>query len=325
MLDSFGRKVDYLRLSVTDRCDLRCKYCMPVKMTFSEKKENLSHKDLIKISDAFIKIGIKKIRITGGEPLVRKDISILLEFLSLCKKDGKLEEITMTTNGTQLIKFAPIIFKNGIERLNVSIDSLIPEKYKFITNGGDLKKVLNGLELAKKIGIKIKINMVLIKNFNDDEIIQMTKWCALQNFKLSFIEIMPLGDMNLSRKKQYYPVHKAQKLIENKLGLKKSLFKSNGPSKYYETSRVKSTIGFISPISNNFCSSCNRIRVTSNGILFGCLGNKKSIDIKPLLNSKKSVFVNELKKSIFNKPERHYFQINEKIPAVERFMNFTGG
>lgn len=325
MIDSFGRKVDYLRLSVTDRCDLRCRYCMPVKMNFSNKKDSLSYKDLIKISDALIRIGIKKIRLTGGEPLVRKDILKVLEFLDLCKKNGKVNEITMTTNGTMLNKLSYLLVKNGIKRLNISIDSLIAEKYNFITNGGELKKVLSGVELAKRLGIKIKINMVLIKNFNEDEIIPITKWCALKGFKLSFIEIMPIGKTEIPRKNQYFPVYKAQDLITKEFGLQKSSFTSNGPSKYFETTKYNSIIGFISPISNKFCSSCNRIRVTSNGILYGCLGNEKSLDIKPLLNEKKSIFINELKKSIFNKPEKHFFQINNKVPAVERFMNLTGG
>lgn len=325
MLDYFGRKINYLRLSITDRCDLRCKYCMPQNMKFSPKKDSLTLENLKEISFALINIGIKKIRITGGEPLVRKDIIYLINYLNIFKKKGLLEEIAMTTNGTLLKKFAFEIFNNGVNRLNISLDSLVSEKYKFITNGGNLDNVLEGINFAKALGIKIKINTVLINNFNTDEILNITKWCADNNFKVSFIEVMPLGKIEESRNKQYFPIFKARDIIEEEFGLKSSTYKSNGPSKYFQTKKYNSTIGFISPISNKFCESCNRIRVTSDGKLFGCLGHDDSLDLKSLLNNKKSIFINELKKIIFNKPEKHFFDINKKAPAVERFMSFTGG
>ena len=326
MQDSFGRKINYLRFSITDRCDLRCKYCMPQNMTFSDKSDMLGLNDLEFLSKILIQVGIKKIRITGGEPLVRKDIIPFLKYLNNYKKKGSLDEITITSNGTLLEKYAEDLFDNGIKRMNISIDSLIPEKYSFITNGGKLEKVLNGIKLAKKLGISIKINTVLLKNFNEDEIISLTKWCAEEKMKLTFIEIMPLGEIKYSRKNQYLSVNKAKEVIKKKFGLHSSDYKTNGPSKYFETKNLKSTIGFISPISNHFCETCNRIRITSNGILYSCLGHEDSLDLKPLLKTRSTGQLHsKIKKAIFEKPERHYFKIDELEPKVKRFMNLTGG
>ena len=326
MQDSFGRKINYLRFSITDRCDLRCKYCMPQNMTFSDKSDLLGLNDLEFLSKVLIQVGIKKIRITGGEPLVRKDIIPFLKYLNKYKKEGSLDEITITSNGTLLEKYAKDLFNNGIKRMNISIDSLIPEKYAFITSGGKLEKVLNGIKLAKKLGISIKINTVLIKNFNEDEIISLTKWCAEEEIKLTFIEIMPLGEIKYSRKNQYLSINKAKEVIKKKFGLHLSDYKTNGPSNYFETKKLKSTIGFISPISNHFCETCNRIRITSNGILYSCLGHEDSLDLKPLLKTRctKQLY-SKIKKAIFEKPERHYFKIDELEPKVKRFMNLTGG
>lgn len=326
MQDSFGRKINYLRFSITDRCDLRCKYCMPQNMVFSDKSDMLGLNDLEFLSKILIQVGIKKIRITGGEPLVRKDIIPFLKYLNKYKKKGSLDEITITSNGTLLEKYAGDLFDNGIKRMNISIDSLIPEKYSFITNGGKLEKVLNGIKLAKKLGISIKINTVLLKNFNEDEIISLTKWCAEEKMKLTFIEIMPLGEIKYSRKNQYLSVNKAKEVIKKKFGLHSSDYKTNGPSNYFETKNLKSTIGFISPISNHFCETCNRIRITSNGILYSCLGHEDSLDLKPLLKTRSTEQLHsKIKKAIFEKPERHYFKIDELEPKVKRFMNLTGG
>lgn len=326
MQDSFGRKINYLRFSITDRCDLRCKYCMPQNIVFSDKSDMLGLNDLEFLSKILIQVGIKKIRITGGEPLVRKDIIPFLKYLNKYKKKGSLDEITITSNGTLLEKYAEDLFNNGIKRMNISIDSLIPEKYSFITNGGKLEKVLNGIKLAKKLGISIKINTVLLKNFNEDEIISLTKWCAEEKMKLTFIEIMPLGEIKYSRKNQYLSVNKAKEVIKKKFGLHSSDYKTNGPSNYFETKNLKSTIGFISPISNHFCETCNRIRITSNGILYSCLGHEDSLDLKPLLKTRSTEqLYSKIKKAIFEKPERHYFKIDELEPKVKRFMNLTGG
>jgi len=326
MLDSFGRTIDYLRLSITDRCDLRCKYCMPEKPVFSKKSSFLSLKQLKVLSRILIKLGIKKIRITGGEPLVRKDILEYLEFLHKQKVNSLLNEILMTTNGTQLKKHAKSISNFGIKRLNVSIDSIIPEKYNFITNGGSLEKVLNGIEEAKKNGIEIKINTVLLKNFNEDEVLDIAKWCATNNLKLSFIEVMPIGNLQISRTNQYLPVSFAKKIVDDNLGLVISDFTTNGPSRYFRTLKFNSTIGFISPISNHFCPTCNRIRITSSGILYPCLGDNNCVDLKPYLEKHNiKSLIRILEKIIFNKPEKHHFKINEKKSDISRFMNTTGG
>ena len=326
MLDSFGRNIDYLRFSVTDRCDLRCKYCMPEKMSFSQKKDMLNLDQLKTLTDVLIRIGIKKIRITGGEPFVRKDIISFLQYLNYYKKKQLLKEITLTTNGTLLEKYSEDLKQNGIERLNVSIDSLIPEKYSFITNGGKIDNVLKGIKKASNLGIKIKINVVLLKNFNEDEIISLTKWSAENNFNITFIEIMPLGEIKYSRDTQYLPISVAKKKIENTYQLMNSDFSTNGPSKYYRTKEFSSLVGFISPISSHFCETCNRIRITSNGFLYSCLGHESATNLK---NSLEKNDIEELERKIISsikkKPEKHFFNINDKDPAIKRFMSFTGG
>ena len=326
MLDSFGRNIDYLRFSVTDRCDLRCKYCMPEKMSFSQKKDMLNLDQLKTLTDVLIRIGIKKIRITGGEPFVRKDIISFLQYLNYYKKKQLLKEITLTTNGTLLEKYSEDLKQNGIERLNVSIDSLIPEKYSFITNGGKIDNVLKGIKKASNLGIKIKINVVLLKNFNEDEIISLTKWSAENDFNITFIEIMPLGEIKYSRDTQYLPISVAKKKIENTYQLMNSDFSTNGPSKYYRTKEFSSLVGFISPISSHFCETCNRIRITSNGFLYSCLGHESATNLK---NSLEKNDIEELERKIISsikkKPEKHFFNINDKDPAIKRFMSFTGG
>ena len=326
MLDSFGRNIDYLRFSVTDRCDLRCRYCMPEKMSFSQKKDMLNLDQLKTLTDVLIRVGIKKIRITGGEPFVRKDIISFLQYLNYYKKKQLLKEITLTTNGTLLEKYSEELKQNGIERLNVSIDSLIPEKYSFITNGGKIDNVLKGIEKASNLGIKIKINVVLLKNFNEDEIISLIKWSAKNDFNITFIEIMPLGEIKYSRDTQYLPISVAKKKIENTYPLVDCNYTTNGPSKYYRTKEFSSLIGFISPISNHFCETCNRIRITSNGFLYSCLGHESATNLK---NSLEKNDIEELERKIISsikkKPEKHFFNINDKDPAIKRFMSFTGG
>ncbi len=214
----------------------------------------------------------------------------------------------------------------GVKRINISLDSLVTEKYNFITNGGDLKKVLDGIYEAKKYGLEIKINTVLLKNFNEDEIMSMVKWCAKNEFKQSFIEVMPVGELFTNRKNQYLPVSYAKKLINKHLGLKEIKFKTNGPSRYFETKKLKNIIGFISPISDHFCATCNRIRITSNGKLYPCLGDNGSVNLKPFISNKNDFeLFKMIKNSIQKKPEKHFFKINEKSYIKKRFMNTTGG
>ncbi|MBD74521.1 MAG: GTP 3',8-cyclase MoaA [Rickettsiales bacterium] len=326
MYDSFNRKIDYLRFSVTDRCDLRCKYCMPVNMKFTDKKDMLSLLDMKKIVSIFLKIGFRKIKITGGEPLVRKDIVKFLEFLSKNLKKGRLNEISLSTNGNLLKKYYLDIVKNNIKRVNVSLDSLIPEKYQFITNGGKLKNVIDGIELLKRQSLKVKINTVLIKKFNDDELINLILWCSRNKFDISFIETMPLGEIGSSRRLQYFSTEDAKKIINKEFLLKKSGYQTPGPSRYFCSEKLNCKIGFISPISENFCQSCNRVRVTSNGILFSCLGHNHSFDMKKYLVEKKiNLLETKVKEMIFNKPEKHFFKIEDSDTTIKRFMNLTGG
>ena len=325
MIDNFGRKINYLRFSITDRCDLRCKYCMPIKNQKFYKKDNiLTTLQIKKILSLFIETGIKKIRITGGEPLIRKDILEIITFLKNKKQKKLIEEILITTNGTQLKKYAKNISDLGVDRINVSLDTLIPEKFQFITNGGNLRQVLDGLVEAKKLKIKIKINTVLLKNFNEDEIKSMVTWCKKNSFKQSFIEVMPVGEVNTSRTNQFLPVSYAKALIKKNFGLENLSLSTNGPSKYYKTS-LGNVIGFISPLTNNFCSSCNRIRVTSNGMLYPCLGDNGSVDLKSSLHKSDSEIIEIIKNSIYHKPEKHFFDIKEKAYVQDRFMNTTGG
>ncbi len=327
MLDNFGRKIDYVRISVTDRCDLRCKYCMPDSNPHFYKKDEILDLNKLKlISEALIKLGIKKIRITGGEPLVRKDIIQYLEYLSSKLEQKLINELLITTNGTQLKKYSKIISNLGVKRINVSLDSLVKEKFNFITNGGDLEKVMEGIECAKKNNLSVKINTVLLKNFNEDEIINIMKWCSSNSFKLSFIEVMPIGDTPLSRESQYLPVTKAKEIIKKEFNLESSVYKSSGPSNYLLCKKLNLLVGFISPISEHFCLTCNRIRITSNGIIYPCLGDNNSVDLNPFLKVEKNQeLLSTLENVIYNKPEKHYFQINEKSYIKKRFMNTTGG
>tara|TARA_Y100000991_G_scaffold160032_1_gene122255 strand:+ start:304 stop:1200 length:897 start_codon:yes stop_codon:yes gene_type:complete len=298
---------------------------MPIKNQKFYKKDNiLTTLEIKKILSLFIETGIKKIRITGGEPLIRKDILEIITFLKNKKKKKLIEEILITTNGTQLKKYAKNISDLGVDRINVSLDTLIPEKFQFITNGGNLRQVLDGLVEAKKLKIKIKINTVLLKNFNEDEIKSMVTWCKKHSFKQSFIEVMPVGEVNTSRTNQFLPVSYAKALIKKNFGLENLSLSTNGPSKYYKTS-LGNVIGFISPLTNNFCSSCNRIRVTSNGMLYPCLGDNGSVDLKSSLHKSDSEIIEIIKNSIYHKPEKHFFDIKEKAYVQDRFMNTTGG
>ena len=325
MYDSFNRKINYLRFSVTDRCDLRCQYCMPKKMKFSEKKDSLTLLEMKKIMEIFLKLGFEKVKITGGEPLVRKDIIKFLEFLNSKLKKKLLKEISLTTNGNLLETHINRICENGVSRINISLDSLIDEKYAFITNGGSLSRVLSGIYSAKNKGIRVKINTVLLKNFNEDEILNLVEWCSVNNFDISFIEIMPLGKIEMSRDNQYLPVSVAFNEIEKKYKLKKSFYKTSGPSKYFMNDSLNSKIGFISPISNNFCESCNRVRVTSNGKLFNCLGYDDSNDLKKIIKQNFNIQCKKISEIIFKKPEKHFFDISKNMPETERHMNLTGG
>ena len=327
MKDTFNREINYLRVSVTDRCDLRCVYCMKENMNFLPKSEILSSEEINSICSTFIELGVKKIRITGGEPLIKKGMPAILEYLGKKLKNSNLEELTLTTNGTQLYKYAEMIKKNGINRINVSLDSLDPAKYLKITRGGNLEQVLEGLNIAKKIGLKIKINTVALKNTNTNEIDRLVDWCKNKEFDITFIEVMPMDMENSMRLKQYYPLTKVRSFLEKKYNLINTNINTGGPSRYVKIKNSNGKIGFITPLSNNFCESCNRVRLTCTGKIYSCLGHDKFIDLKKALLKNKKELKNLILKSILLKPKSHEFEINKtnKNKNLERTMNVTGG
>ena len=298
MKDTFNREINYLRVSVTDRCDLRCVYCMKENMNFLPKSEILSSEEINSICSTFIELGVKKIRITGGEPLIKKGKPNILEYLGKKLKKTNLEELTITTNGTQLYKFAELIKKNGVKRINVSLDSLDPTKYLKITRGGNLEQVLEGLNIAKKIGLKIKINTVALKNTNINEIDKLVEWCANKEFDITFIEVMPMDMENSMRLKQYYPLTKVKSFLEKRYTLINTNINTGGPSRYVKIKNSNIKIGFITPLSNNFCESCNRVRLTCTGKIYSCLGHDKFIDLKKALLKNKKELKNLILKSI---------------------------
>lgn len=328
LVDSHGRTINYLRLSVTDRCNYRCTYCMPEKMKFLPKKDLLTFEEMDHLCSLFIARGITNIRLSGGEPLVRKGILRFISNLSRYIVSGDLNEITLTTNGSQLKSLSEDLFQSGVRRVNVSLDSLSEKKFSRITRRDDLCNVIEGLEAAKKAGLKIKINTVVIKNKNLDEIDNIISWSHKNNFDISLIETMPMGLTDKDRIDQYISLSDVKKIIEEKLTLTDSNYKTSGPSKYYEVKETKGLIGFITPLSNNFCASCNRIRLTSTGKLYMCLGQNNNIDFRNLLREgdKKSLNL-AIDTAMKNKPKSHDFDISYKNqkPSVDRHMSVTGG
>lgn len=328
LIDPFGREVNYLRVSVTDRCDFRCTYCMSENMTFLPKKDILSLEELEIICNVFIKLGTKKIRLTGGEPLVRKGILNLIK--NLGKKIGNgLDELTLTTNGSQLEKYAEFLKENGVNRVNVSVDHLDPNKFRKITRWGDLDKVLSGIEKAKSVGIKIKINTVALKDFNEKNIIEMIEWCSLNEYDMTLIEVMPMGDIGSeNRFDQYLPLSEVKERISKKFNLIDIPKKTGGPARYYKIEGKKMDLGFITPLTHNFCETCNRVRLTCTGILYMCLGQDDNVDLKYILRNKGSSFLEDsLFKAISNKPKGHDFNISKSGINISsnRHMSVTGG
>ena len=325
LIDPFGRSINYLRLSVTDRCNLRCTYCMAEEMTFLPKQQILSLEELRDAASAFVELGVRKIRLTGGEPLIRRDILKLVS--SLAALPG-LDELTMTTNGMLLPTMAQPLKEAGIARLNISIDSLKADRFKQLTRVGELDQVLQGVRAAKAAGFaKIKLNAVILAGFNDDEVLNLTRFAVDNGLDIAFIEEMPLGEISSHRR---HDTQITSEHIREQLATEYQLLDSaettGGPSRYVQVVNSDSKIGFISPISNNFCDSCNRVRMTAEGRLLLCLGNEHSLDLREILRSWPGDH-ERLKRSIIqaigNKPERHYFD-PEQVDIV-RFMNMTGG
>ena len=326
LIDKFGRHVDYIRLSVTDRCDFRCVYCMTEEMTFLPRSQILSLEEIYQIAQAFTELGVKKIRLTGGEPLVRSGV------MSLVNKLGAwpgLEELVLTTNGAQLEKYSLALKEAGMNRINISIDSLDPERFKRISRVGKLERVLSGIEAARKVGFdRIRLNTVIMRGYNEDEVIPLTRYALDRDIDIAFIEEMPLGEASdHSREETTCSNDWVRKQVEQEFQVVNSETKTAGPSRYVQVVGKKSRIGFISPVSHNFCEDCNRVRVTVEGRLLLCLGNEHAVDLREILRDN-SLTQDDLKEAIIKsmdlKPERHYFYDNEHTQPV-RLMNMTGG
>ena len=328
LIDPFQRKISYLRVSVTDRCDFRCTYCMSEDMDFLPKKEVLTLEELDRLCNVFIDLGVKKLRITGGEPLVRKNILEL--FKSLGKKIGKgLEELTLTTNGSQLSKYAKDLYNSGVRRINISLDSLDRKKFKQITRIGDFDKVIEGIIAAKKAGLEVKINTVALKGVNDNEILNLVNWCGVNGFAITFIEVMPMGEIGENRANQYMPLTEVKEIIQTKYSITEDSFRSGGPARYVHCHETDQKIGFITPHTHNFCELCNRVRITCTGIMYMCLGQQDKANLKiPLRKSENNQLLkNTIYEAISRKPKGHDFVIDrdkEEI-YVSRHMNVTGG
>ena len=329
MIDPFGRTVDYLRVSVTDRCDFRCVYCMAEDMTFLPKRDLLTLEELDRLCTAFIDKGVKKLRLTGGEPLVRKNIMSLFRALSRHLTSGALEELTLTTNGSQLSKYAQELVDCGVKRINVSIDTLDHEKFHKITRWGRLGKVMEGLESAHRAGLAIKINAVALKEVNEFEIPEMMRWAHGEGFDLTLIETMPLGEIEEDRTDQYLPLSLVRRRLEQDFTLTEIPYKTGGPARYVEVSETGGRLGFITPLTHNFCESCNRVRVTCTGTLFMCLGQEDAADLRaPLRDSEGNELLSAaIDEAISRKPKGHDFIIERRgdAPAVGRHMSMTGG
>jgi cyclic pyranopterin phosphate synthase len=326
LIDRFGRIVDYLRISITDRCDFRCVYCMAEDMTFLPRNQILSLEEIYSLAKTFVQLGVKKIRITGGEPLVRKGALEL--FAQLGELNG-LHELVLTTNGSQLVTAAPILKAAKVKRLNISLDTLNAEKFKELTRTGDLQTVLNGIEAAKKVGFeRIKLNAVILKNRNHNEVCDLVQFAIDNELDISFIEEMPLGIVEKhNRAEAYYSSDEIRADLAARFTLIQSTEKTHAPSDYSEISNTNTRVGFISPHSHNFCSTCNRVRLTVEGRLLLCLGNEHSVDLKEILRSP-NFTAEKLQQAIIDsmqiKPEKHEFNITEQ-PVIFRYMNMTGG
>jgi len=327
LTDGFGRRITYLRISVTDRCDLRCRYCMSEKMTFLPRAEVLSLDEIALIADRFIARGIDKIRLTGGEPLVRRGVDELARRIGRNLGNG-LDELTLTTNGTRLADQAEALVDAGMRRINVSLDSLDPDRFRHITRHGDLTQVLGGIAAAKAAGLAIKINMVALKDFNEDEIESMLVWCAGEGFTLSLIETMPLGAIDEDRVDRYLPLSAVTDRLRARYTLTPDGHRSGGPARYWQVEELGARLGLISPLTNNFCDGCNRVRLTTDGRLFMCLGHDDQVDLKTAYREGGIDALDAaLDVGLRLKPKAHDFRIDARAatPAVARHMSVTGG
>ncbi len=328
MIDGFGRKIDYLRISVTDRCNFRCQYCMPENQKFLPRKEILDYSEIALIADRFINHGIKKIRLTGGEPLVRRDIEQLIQHLGRHVANEKLEELTLTTNGSRLADFAALLAQSGVRRINVSLDSLKADRFAAITRGGDLGQVLAGIDAAKRHGISVRINMVALAGVNQDEIFEMAQFCAREGHDLALIETMPLGDAITGRTDHYIPMDAFIAPLKQVYSLTPLPHRTAGPARYWQVDPLGLRLGLITPLSQNFCDDCNRLRLTTEGKIYMCLGSELSVDFRAAIRGGGLQAVdNLLTKALNLKPKRHDFnnQLEKAEMRIVRHMNATGG
>jgi cyclic pyranopterin phosphate synthase len=329
LADPFGRKISYVRVSVTDRCDMRCVYCMSEDMNFLPKRDLLSLEELDRLCSAFIGRGVQKLRITGGEPLVRRNIMQLFRALSRHIESGALSELTLTTNGSQLAHYAKELADAGVRRINVSLDTLDPVKYKAITRWGDHARTMAGIEAAQAAGLSVKINMVALKDVNEAEIIPMIKWAHGRGFDLTLIEVMPLGAIGAERADQFLPLNLVEARLVERFTLRETGYRTGGPARYVEVAETGGRLGFITPLTHNFCESCNRVRITCTGTLYMCLGQDDAADLRaPLRASPFDDLLHEvLDAAIARKPKGHDFVIrrDHTKPAVARHMSVTGG
>ncbi|HYZ64385.1 MAG TPA: GTP 3',8-cyclase MoaA [Acetobacteraceae bacterium] len=328
MIDPFGRTISYLRVSVTDRCDLRCVYCMAEDMTFLPKAEVLSLEELERLCAAFIRLGVRKLRITGGEPLVRRNVMSLFEGLGTRLGQG-LEELTLTTNGTQLAKYARDLAEIGVRRVNVSLDTLDPARFTEITRWGRIERVLEGIEAAAAAGLHVKINTVALRGVNEDEIPDMLAWCGARGHDLCLIETMPMGDIGGDRTDQYLPLSLVRATLRRRFTLEETGYRTGGPARYFDVAETGTRVGFITPMTHNFCESCNRVRLTCTGTLYMCLGQDDAADLRTVLRSGASddALDAAIREAIKRKPKGHDFVIDrrQKAPSVARHMSLTGG
>jgi len=331
LIDPFNRTISYLRVSVTDRCDFRCVYCMSEKMQFLPKKDLLTLEELDKVCSVFIDMGIRKIRVTGGEPLVRRNILSFFQAISRHLISGKLSELTLTTNGSQLTKFAQPLVDLGMQRVNISLDTLDSEKFKRITRWGRLDQVLKGIKAAKSAGLRIKINTVALKKTNEEELHKFVQWCGDEGFDLTFIEVMPMGDFGSEdRLDQYWSLKDLRTELTKKWTLEDLDISTGGPARYVRVRETQQKIGFITPLTHNFCESCNRVRLTCTGQLFMCLGQEEDADLRSALraNSENDELLrNRIRNAVDRKPKGHDFDYSRQkiLGQMPRYMSHTGG
>lgn len=329
LIDPFARAISYLRVSVTDRCDFRCVYCMSEDMAFLPKADLLSLEELDRVCSAFIDRGVRKLRLTGGEPLVRRGIMTLFASLSRHLRSGALEELTLTTNGSQLAKYAAELKDHGVERINVSLDTLDPDKFRAITRWGDLSRVIAGIDAAQAAGLKIKINAVALKGVNEDEIAPLMEWAHGRGMDLTLIEVMPLGDVGETRLDQYLPLSMVRSRLAARYTLNDIDYMTGGPARYMRVAETGGRLGFITPMTHNFCESCNRVRLTCTGTLFMCLGQEDAADLRGPLRASESddLLHAAIENAVARKPKGHDFIIDRrnKRPALPRHMSVTGG